>query len=1028
MATMGDWIKSVTGTERHWTSLEELESEAKRDPAAIAALKAEIQKRFPSTFLSRREFMEWTSGLIAVLGLTSCTRQPEEALMPYNKKPEDVVPGKPLFFATAYVRQGAAIGLLVESNMGRPTKVEGNPDHPASLGATDAFAQASLLELYDPDRLKSPSHKGAALAYNDFFFALASVLETQASKQGAGLRIVTESIVSPTLGAQLKAVLKKFPKAKWITHDPVGRGRLHEATERAFGERVNVYYRVDDADVLVSLDSDFLAEGPAHVRYHRAFANRRRGAQAGEAKPPRLYAFTTQMTPTASLADHRWPTRPHRVALVAQLLGRELGIDSGPVSEVDASVLQIVRSVAADLKASPGRGLVIPGEYLPADVQALCFAINEKLGNLGKTVVTTAPLEENVTAGAQAGTLADLAQEMHAGQVECLAILGGNPVYTAPKELRFAEALAQVPFSFHHTLLANETSKAVQWQLPDTHYLEAWTDVRAYDGTVTIAQPLIAPLYSSRSAHEIAAALFGTPGRVGADLVKETWKGKLGDKGWNQAVHDGVVPGTALPPKPVKIAATATKLQLTAPEGIAVLLRPDPTIWDGRHANNGWLQELPKPVTKLTWDNVVQLSPDTAKRLGVGNGDRVRVTVEQRSVEGPVWVTPGHADDSATLTLGYGRMVAGRVGTGTGFDAYPLRTGTEAWAFEGGKIEKVGGKTALACTQGHFRMEGRDLVRVATIDAYLKEGAKLFPSAHGHGAPSDTHGASHPTHGEHSQAEHGQTSAPSDAHQDMQGHPHESGDMNRVFSDPDYAWGMNIDLSVCNGCNACVVACQSENNVPVVGKDEVLREREMHWLRIDRYYDGDASTPMVHYQPVPCMHCETAPCTVVCPVNATSVSPEGINEMTYNRCVGTKYCSNNCPYKVRRFNFYHYADVDTPVVQLGRNPQVTVRARGVMEKCTYCVQRVSAARIEAKKAERKIADGEVVPACAAACPSQAITFGNLKDPQSRVTKLKKLPLNYGLLEELGTKPRTSYLAKLKNPNPALAGQLSGVRL
>lgn len=1017
MATMGDWIKSVTGTEKHWSSLEELEGEARRDPEAVAALKAEIQKRFPSSFLSRRDFMEWTSGLIAVLGLTACTKQPEEKLLPYNKSPEDVVPGKSLFFASAFVRQGAAIGVLVESHMGRPTKVEGNREHPASLGSTDALTQASLLELYDPDRLQAPTHKGAALSYNEFFTALAQVLETQTGKQGAGIRIVTESIVSPTLGAQLKAVLGKFPKAKWITHDPVGRGRLAEATEKAFGEKLNVYYRVDQADVLVSLDSDFLAEGPAHVRYHRAFADRRRGAAAGTGTLPRLYAFTTQPSPTASMADHRWPTKPHRVALVAQLLGRELGIDSGPVSEVDESVLQIVRTIASDLKAASGRGLVVAGEYLPADVQALVFAINDKLGNLGKTIVTTAPIDENV-GGAQSQTLAELAQEMRDGKVECLAILGGNPAYTSAPELKFADAVKQVPFSFHHTLIANETSKTCHWAVPDTHYLETWSDVRAFDGTVTIAQPLIAPIYASRSAYDVAAGLFGTPGRTAADLVKEAWKGKLGsDKAWNSAVHDGVVPGTAFAPKATKVVAAAAKIQPTAPQGLAVLVRPDPTIWDGRHANNGWLQELPKPVTKLTWDNVIQLSPETAKKLQVGAGDMVRLTVENRKVEGPVWVTPGHADDTVTVTLGYGRTAGGRLANGAGFDAYALRTAQEAWAFEGGKIEKLGKKVALACTQTHAKMEGRDLVRVATVDAYRKEGAKLFPAAHGvgHGAPSDAHGASHSAHGD------GHGGEPT-------GDPHATGDMNRIFKDANYAWGMAIDLSVCNGCNACVIACQSENNIPIVGKDEVLREREMHWLRIDRYYEGDPSTPVVHYQPVPCMHCETAPCTVVCPVNATSVSPEGINEMTYNRCVGTKYCSNNCPYKVRRFNFYHYADVDTPVVQLGRNPRVTVRARGVMEKCTFCVQRVNAARIDAKKNDRKIADGEVVTACQAACPSQAITFGNVKDADAQVSKLKELPLNYGMLEELGTKPRTTYLAKLKNPNPALAGQLAGVRL
>ncbi len=609
-------------------------------------------------------------------------------------------------------------------------------------------------------------------------------------------------------------------------------------------------------------------------------------------------------------------------------------------------------------------------------MHALAHDINDKLGNAGKTAAYTAPLESN--SKHQVNSLSALAGDMRAGKVDMLLMLGGNPVYNAPADLRFQEALGHVAFRSHLSMYEDETSFLCHWHIPQTHELEAWSDARAYDGTVTIMQPLILPLCGGKSPHEFLRALLGPSSADSREIVQDFWRTqKLGpdfEQAWRKAVHDGLIPDSRLPEKQVALKPIQFPKTDVPSEGIDVVFAPDPTIWDGRFANNGWLQELPKPLTRITWDNVALISPRTAERLKVANEQVVEIQTGERVVRAPIWIAPGHADDCVTLSLGYGRARAGNAGTGAGYDACALRTSETMWSATGAKLIPTHETHSIATTQSHHSMEGRDLLHAETLDTFHSR------------APSSTE-------------------PPPSLYPGIKSEGH--------------AWGMLIDLGACIGCGACVLGCQSENNIPVVGKEEVLRGREMHWLRIDRYYKGELDNPETHLQPLACVHCESAPCETVCPVAATSHSSEGLNQMVYNRCIGTRYCSNNCPYKVRRFNFLQYSPVDSAPLMLMQNPDVTVRERGVMEKCTYCIQRINSARVEAEKENRPLRDGEIVTACQAACPSEAIVFGDINDPNSRVSKLKREPHNFGLLAELGTRPRTTYLSRVHNPNPEL---------
>jgi MoCo/4Fe-4S cofactor protein with predicted Tat translocation signal len=986
-----------------WRSLEQV--------AETPEFKEYLHREFPQNAsewldpVGRRGFLKLMGASMALAGVSACTRQPEEAIVPYVRQPEELVPGKPLFYATAMPFAGSGVGLLVESHEGRPTKIEGNPDHPSSLGATDLFAQASILSLYDPDRSQVLTHLGDIRPFEAFAAAMRQVVVAQEGSQGSGIRVLSETVSSPTLGAQIDEFLGRFPKAKWVQWEPFGRHNVRAGSKLAFGDYVDPVYSIDQADVILALDADFLCSGNGALKYSRAYASRRK-RDGDRAQRNRLYSVESSPSNTGTKADHRLLLRASEIGFFARAVAAQLGVAGVAAGTAPESGQAWLGPLVKDLQAARGRSLIIAGEGQPPAVHALAHAMNDVLGNVGNTVVYTQTVETHPID--QRAALTELVGEMNAGTVSLLLVLGGNPVYTAPSDLKFAEALDKVPLRANLSQFHDETAALCHWHIPETHFLEMWSDVRGHDGTVAIVQPLISPLYNGRSVHEVVSTLSAAGVRSGYDIVRSYWSGQRGvstapsapqpalgslaplpgstalspfDKEWRRWLHDGVIPNTAFVPKVVALQSGAIgAAPAPAPPGLEVVFRPDPSVYDGRFANNGWLQELPKWLTKLTWDNAALLSPGTADRLNLVSGDVVEVKQGSNMLRIPVWLAPGHAADTLTIHLGYGRQRAGRIGTGIGFGVNALRTTAAHDVLSAVQVTKTGDSYELVSTQDHWSLEGRNLVRVATVDQFEKD-----PNF-----------------------------AAKQEHQPLVGLT-----MFEARRYEGYAWGMTIDQNVCTGCNACVVACQAENNVPVVGKSQVANGREMHWLRVDRYYSGDLENPDTYHQPMPCQQCESAPCEVVCPVAATTHSDEGLNDMVYNRCVGTRYCSNNCPYKVRRFNFMLYSDWDTASFKLARNPDVTVRSRGVMEKCTYCVQRINLARVTAKIEDRQIRDGEVLSACQSACPTNAIVFGNINDPTSAVSKLKASPLNYPLLAELNTRPRTSYLAIVRNPNTEL---------
>ena len=999
----------------------------------------EYLKSLPESLLNRRDFLRLMGASIALAGLSGCNlQQPVEQIIPYVSEPENLTAGKPLFYATAMTHGGYALGLLVESHEFRPTKVEGNPLHPASLGASDVFAQASVLSLYDPDRSKEVLQNGQLTTYDDFLINLRQNLAKQKTKSGAGLRILTENITSPTLANQINNLLKDFPNAVWHQYEPVNRDNEREGAVLAFGEPVETIYKFDEANVILSLDADFFLESPGRVRYARDFSKKRRVRKDENLKMNRLYSVECSPTITGSFADHRLAVKASEIENFA----RSLTENAQTSPTADAKTQKFIGALTRDLNENPGTSIVIAGTNQPPIVHAIAHVLNEQLGNVGKTVFYTEPVQANPVNNLE--SLRSLVSDINNGKVEMLVIIGGNPAYNSPSDFGFAESLNKVAWKTHSSLYEDETSVRCDWHIPNTHELETWSDARAFDGTVSIVQPLIAPLYNGKSAHEFFAAFTDNYTVSGYEIVREFWKNSGGnqsnanseiqtfansnqqngenqnsntavnsptntnqsanisnqstntlEKKWRQSLRDGIVANTAFQTKQVTAKTDFlhqtpnTKDQKTIL--IEINFRPDPSVYDGRYANNGWLQELPKPLTKLTWDNAVLMNTATAKKLGVNNevadtggshgqtiADVVELKFDGKNLRAPAFIVEGHADDAVTIYLGYGRTNAGKVGNGAGFNAYILRNSGAMWFGSGLEISKTDETFSLACTQAHHSMEGREIVRRAKLSEYKEN----------------------PTFAKREADD-----------------PDKQVSLYPEWKYDGHAWGMSIDTSICNGCNACVVACQAENNIPVVGKEEVLRAREMHWIRVDTYYEkGDGENVATLHQPVPCQHCENAPCEVVCPVEATTHSSEGLNEMTYNRCVGTRYCSNNCPYKVRRFNFFGYSDFETPVVQLQRNPEVTIRSRGVMEKCTYCVQRIQYAKINAETEGRNLRDGEITTACQQACPTQAIVFGDKNDKNSRVAKLKDEPTNYGLLAELNTRPRTTYLATIKNPN------------
>ena len=928
--------------------------------------------------VSRRRLLELMGASLGLAGLTSCTKQPLEKIVPYVTAPEDIIPGKALFYATSIPGPaGVSTGVLVESHEGRPTKIEGNPEHPGSLGATDAQTQAAILGLWDPDRSQAVMREGRNSSWQRAQEALNVLRERLLSTKGAGFRILTETVTSPTLGAAMRELLTAYPEAKWIQYEPAARDNALAGARLAFGQAVQPVYHLDQAAVVVALDSDFLVAGPGAVRYAREFANRRRD---GNAQMSRLYAIEPAPSLTGASADHRVAATAAEVENFARALAAELGAGTPAAS---APAADFLKAVVADLNANKGASLVIAGEHTSPAVHALAHAINAALGNAGKTVHYIDPLE--TTPSDQNAALKELVGEMQAGKVEALLVAGGNPNYNTPADLKFEEAFRKVKLRIRLAEFEDETAAVCHWVIPMAHPLESWGDGRGYDGTVSLSQPLIAPLYEGRQLIELVSVLIDKGGREVRDVVKEYWQGQMAattpnfDDVWQKCIHDGVIAGSASAAK-----VMAIRKELAAEIGAArpvasdeVLFRPCPMIGDGRFSNNAWLQELPRPLTKMTWDNAVQMSPATAQKHGVANGDMVKLG---GAVTGPAWIMPGQADGSIVVHLGYGRTRVGKIGNNVGFNAYKLRSSANPWVATGVSVSRTGDSQEISVTQSHHSLEGRNLLRRATLEEFTKEP--------------------------------GFASAEEKAHKIFSLYP--------AYEYKSYAWAMAIDLNACTGCNACTIACQAENNIPVVGKDQVANGRSMHWIRVDRYFEGSLDAPAILHQPVTCMHCENAPCETVCPVAATTHSEEGLNQMTYNRCVGTRYCSNNCPYKVRRFNFFLYSDWDTQSLKGLRNPNVTVRSRGVMEKCSYCVQRINAARIEAEKEDRRIKDGEVITACQAVCPSGAIIFGDKNDPNSKIAKARQSERNYGLLSELGTVPRTSYLAKITNPNHELA--------
>jgi MoCo/4Fe-4S cofactor protein with predicted Tat translocation signal len=949
---------------KQWRSLKELAD----DPSFTARAAQEfpgLSEALASPH-DRRQVLKLMSALLAMAGAGGCDWAPEGKLIPAVNSPPNIIPAVPNFYTTAHVLDGYADGVVVKHFMGRPIKVEGNPKHPASLGATDVFSQAEVLDFYNPDRAWEMTAHGIPTTQQSLETALVTQRAKIAQSHGSGFRVLTGTVTSPTLAAQLNALLSAYPEARWVRWEPVSRANISKGAVLAYGQPVESVPKLEVADVILAIDSDLLSSAPGYLRFARDFASRRNPVRTE--KMSRIYAIEPTPTLTGAVADHRFVAGPRELHQIVTALGAKI-LGGSSLPEMPGWVSE----VAADLEARPGRALVHIGPDQPPEMHALVHAMNEKLGAGGNTLELIAPVA--YAANSHESSLEELIDDMRGGKVNTLLIIDSNPVYAAPGALGFGEALARVDFSLTLTPMANETGAASVWAVPMAHSWESWSDARSYDGTATIMQPQALPLYDTISMHRLLALFMEPAPPTTLEIVKATWQAHMGqdfEQSWHDALASGIVAGTASPRADVSLRADAAHQTPPEPPGhpVTILFRPDPSLWDGRYADNAWLQELPRPFTKLAWDNPLLIAPELGRKLEVRNGDQVQVSVGEANLTVPVWIMPGQATDCAVALLGFGRQHTGEIGNGVGFDFYPLRGRSGVPS-----LQKVPGHMDLACTDHHnliFSEEG-DYARHGTLAEFIKDPSFLASSE------GETH-------------------------------------LYRWTPKGPAAWAMSVDLNACIGCNACVVACQAENNVPVVGKDEVVREREMYWLRIDRYYEGSPDAPGTYFQPVLCMHCEEAPCEQVCPVGATVHDSEGLNVMIYNRCIGTRFCSNNCPYKVRRFNFFAFAQEEQRPPQ-ARNPDVTVRGRGVMEKCTFCLQRIAEARIAADRENRPV--GEVRTACQAACPTQVFTFGNLAAPDSEVAKRKHSPLNYALLADQNTRPRVTYEAHIRNPNPSI---------
>jgi molybdopterin-containing oxidoreductase family iron-sulfur binding subunit len=1001
------WMRALEArvTSRPWRGFGELLDSPEFRASVAPEFPAGVD--LPPSESSRRGFLRLLGASIALAGLAGCTRAPREKIIPYASQPPEVTPGVPMHYATAIVADGYATGLLVESHEGRPTKVEGNPAHPSSNGSSGALEQASVLSLYDPSRARGAHHNGAPQSFTDFVAALgpAGPLRAGLGKAGEGLHVLMEPTSSPTTIGQLERLGALYPRAKVHFYTPLARDAAWHGAATVFGRPLETHIDLSKCDVVVALDADLLAEGPTALRSARDFARRRR-VRARTDTMNRLYVVEGALTVTGGMADHRLRVRRSDVAQLAGMLLAELARATPNVAAELAPRAGTLRgpgeraawlvAVAKDLRAHAGRSVVVVGDGQPAAVHAIAHAMNAMLGNLGSTVTFTEPVIYQ--AGTASHGLGALVAALDSRAVETLLILGGNPAYTAPVDVELGRRIRLAKESVYLGLYENETAHHATWFLPQAHFLESWADARAYDGTASVVQPLIEPLFAGRTLDEVLVVVTAgaEPTRIAHptahELVRDHWSAHArGDfeAFWESALHAGVIEGSTRPPVAVETtwSAVARALAAVAPAapGLEISFPSDPRVREGSLTNNAWLLELPDPITKLTWENALLISPRTAMEHGLATEDLVEVKLAGRIVVVPVLVAPGHADDTVSLSLGYGRGGAEALAKDLGVNANALRSAGAPRFALGVSIERRPGKHRLASTQEHWSMEGRDLVRSAPLDTYQKE-------------PSFAKRPNAPT-----------------------------ASLYKLPLVGKQQWAMSIDLNACTGCSACVIACQAENNSPVVGKEGVLMHREMHWMRIDRYFEGPVDDPSMSVQPMLCQHCEKAPCEYVCPVNATVHSPDGLNEQVYNRCVGTRFCSNNCAWKVRRFNWFNYHEL--AVRQAGpdaralhtmvMNPDVTVRARGVMEKCTYCVQRIREKEIRSRISGVPIADGDVVTACAQACPSQAIVFGSLTIPGSDVKKLRQDDRDYAVLGELGTEPRTRYLARLRNPNPEM---------
>ncbi|HPA16546.1 MAG TPA: TAT-variant-translocated molybdopterin oxidoreductase [Verrucomicrobiae bacterium] len=1052
---------SATGR-RYWKGLDELAGTPEFDqwlhrefPAGASELAADGT--------SRRAFLQLMGASLGLAGLAGC-RRPEAHIVPFTKSPEWMIPGRALQYATAMPRRRGAMPLLVTTFNGRPTKIEGNPLHPMSGGKTDTFAQASILDLYDPDRSRQILKGGVPSDAKALQDQIAAWRTAWAADGAKGVAMIADETLSPTRLRLAGELLKQFPNMTGCIHEPfLDCDDDLEATRAAFGPRGHAVVDFGKADVVLAIGSDFLGADDGTLADVREFSLRRRPGEDGKAMN-RLYVAEHAFTITGGSADHRFripaSLLPHFAAEIARELLKQ-GKDNGLRDVVEAmppaphwteTQSAWIRECAKDLAAHAGRCAVVAGLAQHRATQVLAHAINASLDNVGKTV--TPKPKPGFDPKEKILDLAGVARRIAAGEIHTLFVLGANPAHTAPADLNFGQLLKQVKTVVHHGLHYDETAEAAHWHIPAAHYLESWGDTIAPDHSHCSIQPMILPLFGGWSQIQLLAALAGKPFSDGPEEVQETFRKKTGmapgpdfDQAWTRFVHDGFT-HVARPTNPTPgqfnaaAAASAIKGHLPADsapaqESLEVVLAADYRVDDGRYINNGWMQEFPDPITKLTWENAALMSPATAKALdlrvlrrggvvkdGVTVGQIIKIAVDGRTVEAPVLEAPGHADNSITLHLGYGRRIIGKVGTGSGFNAYALRTTDRPHVLTGAKIEKTGRVHRFAVTQEHHSLEGRDHVREAPLEHFKK--APDFAKHLGVHSP-----------------------------------PLRNAFESKPFLTAPHQWAMAVDLSACTGCGTCMVACQAENNIPIVGAEQVRNGREMHWVRIDRYftshedYSPDLGTapsdPAMLNQPVMCQHCENAPCEVVCPVNATIHNEEGLNVMAYNRCVGTRYCANNCPYKVRRFNFFDYNQ--RPVLErhrflgfdigglyfgparpkgspetlkLQKNPNVTVRMRGVMEKCTFCVQRLEAAKIDQKvKAGATpnvtVPPGTIQTACQQACPANAITFGNEKDAGSDIARARKMVLSYEVLSFLNTRPRVSYLAKIRNPNPAMPG-------